>query len=70
MESQEQCDRMKQVCVDNGLPYLDGKTGFTLNDIFMHFGYYNNVFGVLSLDGIEVTEAEFLQLLKEQKDGK
>lgn len=69
MESQEQCDRMKQLCIDNGLD---------LFTIFFSLWYKiskNNVFGFDKNTGkfaihelckheTKVTEQEFINLLK------
>jgi len=68
MESQEQCDRMKSLCVENRLPYWDEYIGFisyTNNDSFL-FGETNG-FGVYIMtpnDKTEVTEKQFIELLK------
>ena len=73
MESQEQCDRMKKLCIDNGL-LIWGSFDFTENEknIFSkdkddidflvmssssNIKNYSNIF-------IEVTEQEFIELLK------
>jgi hypothetical protein len=81
MESQEQCDRMKQVCIDNELPYEKGDYDFTYDktrhfedrDVF-RFSESFKTFDIWlfdeSLNFNEVTETEFLQLLKEYNDGK
>jgi len=76
MTSQKQCDRMKQVCVDNGLPYERGAYDFTYDktrnfedrDVF-RFSESFKTFDVWLFDEIlnftEVTEQEFIKLLKE-----
>jgi len=73
MESQEQCDRMKQLCIDNGLPIWDNKNVWKWidnDDIFA-----NNLgqeFFILA-DKIcvpkssQITESEFIELLKTTK---
>jgi len=68
MESQEQCDRMKQLCIDNGLCVLGG-SGFELEKIFPHFGYYKTYFGIFDLSHYQykITEQEFIELLKNTK---
>jgi len=73
MTSQEQCDRMKQVCVDNK---LKNPFKFKFDDDTDYFSYWEEeeLFGIfydytLENDLIKVTESEFLQLLKEYKDG-
>lgn len=73
MESQEQCDRMKQLCIDNGLRIWDVKMAFDIelhSRIFRHstgnefigdFAVYN------SIDELtKITEQEFIELLKNQ----
>jgi len=73
MEGQEQCDRMKQVCVDNGLPYEKQSYDFNfLNNGTDCFRFSNN-YGTFSiwdknLKQTQVTEPEFLTLLNEYKD--
>jgi len=75
MESQEQCNRMKQVCVDNGLPIwkdeIDPDLAFALFDLSKNFKWNGIEFLVgYSTENLnQVTEQEFLQLLKEYKDG-
>jgi hypothetical protein len=76
MESQEQCDRMKQICIDNGLPIWNDIDGWNIN-ISNTFCYsnscsYNGDFALYSLlfGKSQATETEFLQLLKEYNDGK
>jgi hypothetical protein len=72
MDSQEQCDRMKAVCLENGLPIWD-KTGFELLMDEINFSYHIFTEEFYVSSNIEhktqVTEAEFLELLKEYKDG-
>lgn len=76
MESQEQCDRMKQLCTDFKLAVWDASFSFE----FLHdkevFGFDNKssffIMDKVSWDCLEhkVTEAEFIKLLKEEKNGK
>ena len=72
MQDQAQCDRMKQVCVDNGLPIWHDKIAF------IYFGECDN-FTSSEMEGFftactyneektQVTEAEFMNLLKEYKN--
>lgn len=72
MESQEQCDRMKQLCIDNNLPIWE--------NVFLFDKRYNNLFGKIDCDfwvtyeksnvlevkqyKTQVTEEEFIELLK------
>ena len=74
MESQEQCDRMKQLCIDNDFVTDFEKGDFkfliTRNEInTFRFSNYYNVWGVFWKDsGLnEVTESEFIELLKTTK---
>jgi len=73
MQDQAQCDRMKQLCIDNGLPYWNDDIAFE----YSIKTYPNNSFGC-GLDGefyvgfyfyknIEITEQEFIELLKTTK---
>ena len=73
MQDQETCDRMKQVCVDAGLP------SWGLTSTSFRFYSKENVFGcdeagdffILSnnknMKHTQVTEPEFLTLLNEYK---
>jgi len=64
MDSQATCDRMKQICVDNGLPIWDNYIYF--NEVYPHFGYNAGIFDTWYFENkTQVTETEFLQLLKE-----
>jgi hypothetical protein len=70
MESQEQCDRMKQLCIDNGLPYWDKGVGFRFD--LEYENYFRIVFDEFyvtfsDLRKTLVTESEFIQLLKQEK---
>lgn len=69
MESQEQCDRMKQLCVDNGLKTFESENTFEFNDLFTKFGYLYGYFSLWDFyNNIEVTETEFIELLKQHKN--
>jgi hypothetical protein len=81
MQDQEQCDRMKAVCLENGLPIWEDNVGFNYKRLCV-FAYNKNPvvkeFYCLKAQIIieeftegytQVTEAEFLELLKEYKDG-
>ena len=73
MDSQETCDRMKQLCIDNGLNYFKNDYAFciSLNNINKVFEYdtESNSFYVssININDIQVTETEFIELLKTTK---
>jgi hypothetical protein len=80
MQDQTQCDRMKAVCLENGLPIWDDNVGFNYKRSCV-FAYNKNPvvkeFYCLKAQIIieeftegytQVTEAEFLELLKEYKN--
>lgn len=67
MQDQAQCNRMKQLCVDNGLPIepyffmLNEQWNiFEFTEIpFKHFGLWTS-----NNNNTKVTEQEFIELLK------
>lgn len=69
IENQEQADRMKQICIDYGLPIWDDEDAFTYitgKNIF-RFQKKANEFWITSTvaDNLtQVTESEFLELVK------
>ena len=69
IESQEQADRMKQICIDYGLPIWDTDFAFTfipIKNIF-RFQEKGNEFWITSTGAdnlTQVTESEFLELVK------
>ncbi len=75
--SQEQCDRLKQFCAENGLPIWDSPRAFEFDGISLEpileydfnndFAIYNN--DGATLDKTEVTEDEWLELLKQEPFG-
>lgn len=73
MESQEQCNRMKQLCVDNELPIWDSNSGWEwigTDDIFAN--NLGDEFFILANkncvpESAQVTEQEFIELLKTTK---
>jgi len=74
MKSQEQCDRMKQLCINNNLPIWDDECAFiydTQQD-FNNFSFDNDgmpefmVF-LCELDFTEITEQEFINLVNKRK---
>jgi len=73
MESQEQCDRMKKVCIENGLPIWGGFDytkkclfGANINASEGDFYVVNSLTNICSRKNkyTEVTESEWLTLLK------
>jgi len=80
MQDQETCDRMKQVCVDAGLPYWEHSMAFDFmskGDV-LAYSKPSAEFFIMRLEHYyevasedmktQVTEAEFLTLLNEYKD--
>lgn len=78
MQDQAQCDRIKQVCIDNGLPIWDFLDSFEYDKNFKHnffnFGNAGKKFIISKLNRLnhfadrpQVTETEFLTLLNEWK---
>ena len=73
VESQEQADRLKQVCIDNGLPYWDDKMAFKKDDEYKYFVMYSDEFWLqcyVMKSFTKVTETEWMELLKEYKNEK
>ncbi len=80
MDSQAMCDRMKQICIENGLPIWEEDLAFNITTIqkehsLFWFDKSENEFFVVDLLKDEllenynkVNETEFLQLLKEYND--
>jgi len=74
MESQAQCVRMKQLCLDNGLPIGNHKNDYkfveheTEKNCF-RFSNQWKCFAIWWLDDLNelVTESEFIELLKNHK---
>lgn len=73
MESQEQCDRMKQLCIDNRLPIQTDNQDFDFSankDILVfRFSKVFGDFGVWyqSVKFTKVTEEQFKELLNKKK---
>lgn len=73
--SQEQADRLKQVCLDNNLPIWEHELAFVFfkNDKNFFSSSYNNkefgVWGEIIEYKTQSTEQEFMELLKQWKDG-
>ena len=70
MQDQAQCDRMKQLCIDNGLKWGKLSTSFEidkeLNYYKFHFSKNSDLFfiGDNYYNFKKVTEQEFIELLK------
>ena len=66
MTSQEQCDRMKQICIDFGLPYWGHRDAFnfSLKSLFRFNGLDFSIMYKSGKDYIRITEEEFIQLLQ------
>jgi len=73
MDSQATCDRMKQLCVDNGLKIW--KDDFYFNHFYHQFYFHPYGKNFILLHSAEtfyhtrVIETEFIELLKQYKDG-
>ena len=70
MESQEQCDRMKQLCIDKGLPIPEKQYYFNICSDVSNFAYWGNQFAVWDdycIGQTEITEQEFIELIKTTK---
>ncbi len=71
MESQEQCDRMKQLCIDNGLPINKEEWDYhsIYGNQFYHTEFYQDDGGTgfciffKSEHSTQITEQEFIELL-------
>ena len=68
METQEQCNRMKQLCLDNDLEIPIDERDFIMDSKNKFFYYFNgmDVFFICETitDKHRVTENEFIELLK------
>jgi len=73
MESQEQCDRMKALLIENKLPIWDEKIAFKTffqADYFVYHKSFNEFFVVnerILKNQTIITEQEFINLLKQAK---
>ena len=72
MKSQEQCDRMKQLCIDNDLPIWQSELAFELllDEIYFNFVKGSREFYVSSniQNKTQVTEQEFIKLLNKHNE--
>jgi len=69
MENQEQCDRMRKLCIDNNLPIWGMGIAFELLELSKFFGFFVNSFwvGIPPFNSTQVTENEFIKLLEQWK---
>lgn len=70
VESQEQADRLKQVCIDNELPIFKHGWDFERGSVYFKADYLNEFWcscQMMSRKLIKVTELEWLELLKQHK---
>jgi len=69
--SQEQADRLREVCINEGLAISENKSAFSFNDEYNVFGFAGITFFVLfdneNMKHTLVTEAEWMKLLKTTK---
>jgi len=74
MESQEQCDRMKKLCIDNGLPACRARIAFEYNLIWGYAFKWSEYgsFGVYEKEVMfsEITEQEFIKILQHEQENK
>lgn len=74
VESQEQADRLKQVCIDNGLPIWDDEMAFRFDGIEVSptFECFDLDFAIYNsyeiIDKIKATEPEWMELLTKYKE--
>lgn len=73
MESQEQCDEMKQICIENNLPIGKLESSFELIEeigyLFFHYSENSKAFfiGDNYYKFKKITKQEFLELIKNTK---
>lgn len=73
--SQEQANRLKQVCIDNGLSIWNSECAFNANSMFKWFSCnLNNEFfvrwGGLIEQEYKITEFEWMELLEQHNKNK
>lgn len=67
--SQPQADRLKQVCVDNGLPIWHNRIAFMIYKSSKYFSIkYGEFFVGAFQRGLKVTEPEWMELLTKYKE--
>lgn len=76
IHNQEQCNRLKQLCIEYGLPIWDCSTGWEYLKLFSYALSYEIVDGeffcfdansVKNKTKTKVNETEFIELLKQHK---
>ena len=73
MKSQEECDEMKQLCIDNELPIGDLESSFELIEeigyLFFHYSENSKAFfiGDNYYNFKKITKQEFIELIKTTK---
>jgi len=75
MESQEQCDRMKQLCIDNGLRIWECDAAFLFEDLdYIYFSsqyaskeFFLRTHSEGTKNKTQITEQQFIELLKQSK---
>jgi len=74
MKSQEQCDRMKQLCINNNLAIWDDECAFIYdtqqdfnNFAFDNVGMPEFMVFICEIDFTEITEQEFINLVNKRK---
>ena len=71
--SPDQADRLKQICIDYGLPIWDDKDAFYFSEKYCFFKFNGSQFWISSktlqeLDPLpEITEQQFIELLKDTR---
>lgn len=73
VKDQEQANRLKAICFEYGLPIWDDGFELILSECYRHFQYDGVDFWIGSVSTInnktESTEEEFINILKEMKNG-
>ena len=73
VKDQDQADRLKQICIDYGLPIWDDKDAFYFSEKYCFFKFNGSQFWISSktlqeLDPLpEITEQQFIELLKDTR---
>lgn len=70
VKDQDQADRLKQICIDYGLPIWDNPSAFIYNERYCYFRFQGSGFWISSYAFQqfnplpEITEQQFIELLK------